>query len=145
MKLLPKLSSAQKIILAIIITVAISTAAFSVFIIQFTQPTDTFAAVKSNLSTVSAEYYENYFFPSLESSIHAHGASTLSDVLSNYTETGFARVPLRQILLHTSQDDSITSIITSYCDTNSTFVYYYPEPPFTSTSYHTNFDYSCNF
>ena len=145
MAIFHKLSLVQKIILSIILTVALSVITFSVYAIIHFRPTDTITLVKSYISSMSTDYYENYYFPSLESSIHDHGNSDISEVLSRYTDTGFSRVPLRQIISHVDYDEAALSQITERCDTKSTFVHFFPDPPFTSTSYHVDYEYSCNF
>ena len=144
MAIFHKLSLVQKIILSIILTVALSVITFSVYAIIHFRPTDTITLVKSYISSMSTDYYENYYFPSLESSIHDRGNSDISEILSRYTDTGFSRVPLRQIISHVNYDETALNQITERCDTNSTFVHFFPDPPFTSTSYHVDYEYSCN-
>ncbi|MBQ1373476.1 hypothetical protein IIY66_01570 [Candidatus Saccharibacteria bacterium] len=136
---------AQKLILGSIAIVTISVVAVSIYTLINLHPTDTTGTIQSYISTLSATYYEDYFFPDLESSIRAHTSSDISEILSEYTDTGFAKVPLRQILLHTDTSIVDTSLITDHCDTNTTLVHFFPEPPFTATSYHTSYDYACNF
>lgn len=145
MSILHKLSLVQKIILSIILIVAVSVITVSVYAIIHFRPTDTATLVKSYISNISTDYYENYYFPSLESSIHDHSNSDISEVLSRYTDTGFSRVPLRQIISHIDYDETSLNQITERCDTNSTLVHFFPDPPFTSTSYHVDYEYSCNF
>ena len=139
------LSWAQKLILSVITITTISVVAISVYALFGTRSTDNTSTIEAYISSLAADYYENYFFPDLESSIHEHGTSDISEVLSKYTDTGFSKVPLRQILFHTTQDGSITDTISDRCDVNTTFVHFFPEPPFVATSYHATYDYSCNF
>lgn len=140
-----KLSLSQKLIIGIIILATIAIVAFSIYAINRPRPINTTANIEASITDLATNYYEHYFFPNLESSIHANGATDISEILSPYTETGFARVPLRQILSHTEHSDDIIAAITDRCDTNHTFVHFFPEPPFTATAYHTSYDYSCNF
>ena len=141
-----KLSLVQKITISSIITAALSVISISIYIVTNILPTtDTAGVIESYIHNISADYYETYFFPDLASSIHSHSSSDISTVLSEYTDTGFAKVPLRQILLHSNTDSSVTALISEYCDISFTFVHFFPESPFTATSYHSSYDYSCNF
>ena len=140
-----KLSAVQKLVVGIIILATVAIVVFSVYAINRSRPVDTATAVEAHIANLATDYYEHYFFPDLESSIHTNSASDISEVLTAYTETGFTKVPLRQILSHTEHSDDITNVIIERCDTNHTFVHFFPEPPFNATSYHTSYDYSCNF
>lgn len=132
---------AKKIVLGIIAILSVSIILFTTFIIYSQRPVDIEAAI----SHLAEQYYENYFFPNLDSSIHAHGSASISETLSPYTTTGFSGVPLRQILTHTEHDSTTTQAITASCDDSATLVHFFPDPPFTSTSYHINYSYYCNF
>lgn len=135
------LSIAQKSILAVIIIATVAIVAFTIFAFNAHAPID----VESEISKMSSEYYEQYYFPDLENSIRTHSNSSIEDVLSEYTATGFSRIPLRQIIAHTQSDPSTVQYISTRCDTNNTLVHFFPESPFTATSYHTSYSYSCNF
>lgn len=140
-----KLSAVQKLVIGIIFLATVTIVVFSIYVINKSRPVDTATTVEAHIADFAADYYEHYFFPDLESSIYANSASDISEVLAAYTETGFSKVPLRQILSHTEYSDDIVTAIIERCDTNHTFVHFFPESPFTATSYHTSYDYSCNF
>lgn len=135
------LSIAQKSILAIIIIAVVAVIAFTIFAFN----THTSIDIESEISKMSSEYYEQYYFPDLENSIRTHSDSSVEDALSEYTATGLSRVPLRQIIAHTQSDPTIVQYISTRCDVNNTLVHFFPESPFTATSYHTSYTYSCNF
>ena len=136
-----RFSFAQKTILTIIFTTIIAVIVFAIFALNSRNTIN----IESEISQMSAEYYEKYYFPDLEKSIHEHSGSPLQNVLSEYTDTGFSRVPLRQIIAHTQSSRATIDYISTHCDVNNTFVHFFPEEPFTSTSYHTSYTYSCNF
>lgn len=136
-----RLNFAQILVLSIICIAVLTVTFFTVFTLS-NRPTPIDA--ESEISTLASNYYETYYFPKLESSILSHSDSSLSDVLSNYTSTGFSKVPLRQILAHASSSPAITDYISQHCDTNATLIHYFPDPPFTATSYHVKYSYSCN-
>lgn len=142
---LRNLTLIQKLFIGSIIFLAIVITVYGVFMLNISYHHSAASQVDTQLATLATTYYENYFYPTLESSIHANGAASLSQTLSQYTYTGFAKVPLRQILLHTTHGSDNITALTEYCDENTTFVHFFPEPPFTTTSYHFTYDYSCNF
>lgn len=142
---LRNLTLIQKIFIGGIIFLAIIIAVYGIFMLNISRRHSAASQVDTQLAALATTYYENYFYPTLESSIHANSTASLSQTLSQYTDTGFARVPLRQILLHTTHSAEATSTIRNLCDENSTFVHFFPEPPFTASSYHITYDYSCNF
>lgn len=132
---------AKNLVISIICATTIAAITSIIVIFLNHRPID----IQSEIASISAEYYEQYFFPDLEQSIHIHSNSPIADTLSQYTATGLSRVPLRQIIAHTHHDETIVHYITTHCDENTTFVHFFPEPPFTSSSYHITYDYSCNF
>lgn len=125
---------ARKIILTVIIS-TIAIVAIVLFCVPFFNREH---LTKSQISTLAANYYENYFYPNVFS-----GSKDMSEVLGRYADSGLAKVSLRQLIL--SSNDSSAANLRQYCDENSTFVQFYPEDPFNKTSYRTEFTYSCNF
>lgn len=97
--------------------------------------------VKTKISEITTDYYENYFYPHLTES-----DTPLDETMSHYTEVGFSRVSLRQLLLFDSERYAgAASTITAYCDENETFIQIYPEPPFSSSDYRIDYHYACIF
>ncbi len=128
---------AQKITLAIIIsaTILVIISVLCIFIL------DNERIAKSKISSLASEYYENYFYPSM--SIEK---DELADVMSDFLETGFNNVNLRQLILATGKDHSADAdFLRKYCDEKSTIIRFFPEPPFDKTSYHVEYSYSCDF
>lgn len=100
--------------------------------------------VTHKIESITADYYENYFYPRIET--YGTTDKTLSDILSRYTETGFSRVTLRQLLLFDSERyASSADFLTKYCDPETTYVRIYPEEPFTKSDYRTEYHYTCTF
>ena len=118
-----------KVILGVIFSIALIVI-ISVVTSYYSQPEK---LVQSELESLSSEYYENYFYKDV----------TDSNALAKYEKSGLANITLRQLLL--TEHQSATSNLEKYCDINSTYVKFYPESPYKNTSYHTKFNYSCNY
>lgn len=130
-------SPTQKIILIVIIS-AIITVFISLICSLFLNPEHN---TKSKISQLATEYYEDYFYPNVFS-----GNKDMSEVLNRYTDTGLAKVSLRQLILSNSNlSEQDASQLQKYCDENTTFVQFFPTEPYDKTSYHTEFTYSCSF
>ena len=130
-------TTSQKIILTIIVlaTLVVFTALLCSFLFN------TERIVKSKISHLATDYYENYFYPNL-----SPDGKNMSDILKRYTDIGLAKVSLRQLILSNQnipQQD--IDYLQKYCDENTTFVQFFPTEPFSSTDYHTEFTYSCSF
>ena len=99
---------------------------------------------KHKIESITADYYENYFYPRIEE--NGTPDKTLSEILSNYTETGFSRVTLNQLLSFDSgrYADS-AAMLSKYCDINSTYVKIFPDSPFSKSDYHVDYHYACTF
>ena len=107
----------------------------------FTNPE---SLVTHRIESITADYYENYFYPRIE----AYGTTdkSLSEILSSYTDTGFSKVTLYQLLLFDSERyASSAALLTDYCDPESTYVKIYPTAPFTKSDYRVDYYYACNF
>lgn len=102
--------------------------------------------VKLKISNLSSSYYENFLY---KESVNPEGAPSIEQPNSDlirYTEQGFAPVLLRQLIFQDHEElTSDDYYILEYCDENNTYVQFYPEAPYTKTSYRTETTYSCNF
>ena len=133
---------ARKIILAVIIMAfaAVIAAVVSSFLLKPER------IVKSKLDSLASDYYENYYYEKFANSDQAKSIDNLDSAMSKYVESGFARVTLRQLILHDAETNQSTAdYVLKYCDKEGTYVIFYPESPFSRTSYHTEFTYSCAF
>ncbi len=102
--------------------------------------------VKSKISDLSSNYYENFLYKNIISSEAYLESKDLNAIMEKYKETGFAAVTLRQLILFGTQKDSdLSSLLKEYCNENETSVKFYPEAPYTQSSYRTEYAYSCNF
>lgn len=100
--------------------------------------------VKRKIENIAADYYENYYYPNLIG--NANSQDSLEDIMSHYTEVGFATISLRQLLLFDNERYKETaSFILKYCDENHTSVRIFPEAPFGKTNYRIDYHYSCAF
>lgn len=94
--------------------------------------------VKSTISDLATDYYENYFYENLN--------FPSDTVLEKYRIYGLAPITLRDLLLYDNQKNiSHRDSLITYCDENTTTVKFYMDPPYDRTSYHTEYTYSCNF
>ncbi len=117
------------------------TAVFSAIIYLLEYPPE--HQVKTKIDELASDYYENIFYPNLTDPANSEG--TLEKTLSKYVGKGLSRVYLRQFLLLEEIDDKTSDFIKKYCDENSTYVIFYPEPPYQKEDYHTEVTYSCSF
>ncbi len=140
---LPGKNPAKPIILAVIglAGLMVIMATFSAF--YFTPE----KVVKNEIESIVKEYYENAIYENIiKSDSIASGKKSLSDVMKLYSEKGFSRIFLRQLLLVNSEKhQNAISIIKKYCDENLTSIVIYPDAPYGKSDYHIEYEYSCKF
>ena len=133
---------AQKIVLVIIGVVM----ALVIFLVVFSVFNTSENQIKSRITRLATDYYENYFYDDFTSSPEFAKIDDLDTAMEKYTRRGFASISLRQLLLHdpahTAED---ANYLKSRCDENKSFIQIFPEPPYDKTSYHIEYTYSCNF
>ena len=139
---LAKFSGAQKFALTVI--------GVSIFIVALTILSSILFSpervTKNQISQLASEYYENYFYAKLITANPSITTKELEEILGKYQTSGLAAIPLRQLLLYDNQKNAASAPkLEKYCDTNNTYMKFYPEPPYSKTSYHTEYFYSCNF
>ena len=135
-----KLSPIQKIIIVIIVSVMAITIGFAIASF-FLQPENLTKAKISNLAT---DYYENYLYENLINSEKFSG--NIDATMSEYRDRGLSIITLRQLLLHDqSKNASLANEIKNYCDEEKTTIKFYPDAPYSRSSYHVDYHYVCNF
>ena len=131
----------KKIILSVIAIVAVIILGLTIFAAIFTNEN----RVKSAISSIATDYYENYFYEELlESS--SFSKDNPGETLGKYQTSGLAILSLRDLLLHDDQkfvEDR--KFLAQFCDEDQTFIHYYPDEPYARNSYHVEYTYSCNF
>ena len=129
----------QKIILIIIIS-AMVLVIVALVLVLFLNPEN---QIKSKISSRSANYYETYIYKDFE---NISDKAKLEKAMEKYQKNGFTKTPLRQILFydHSTLTDE-DSFIISHCDENETFIQFFPDPPYTKTSYHIEYTFACDF
>lgn len=135
-------TNSQKTIICVIIAamIAVVVALVCSFLLK---PED---LVKSKISELSRDYYENHLYQNFISENSNISDEKLAETMSKYEEHGLASVILRQILLYDHQKNAdVAPMIKEYCDEDHTTIKFYPEPPYTKTSYHIEYKYSCEF
>lgn len=128
---------AQKTIITIIILAIITVTASVICGLVF----DTEYKIKNRISQLASEYYENYFYHNISES-----NDNPAEALKRYTDTGLAKVSLRQLVLsnpNISNDEK--DFLYQHCNENSTSVQFFPESPYDEKSYRTEYTYSCKF
>ena len=130
-----------QIIIFIIITAAMIAVIVSVVCIFLFKPENT---VKAKISELSSDYYENYLYQSLDP--NSLSSEEFSKSMQKYEKTGLTITTLRQILLYDHKKNAKDApFLKKYCDEDSTYIKYYPEYPYSKTSYRTEYTYSCEF
>ena len=112
--------------------------------VLFTNMTNPERIVKGKIESIAADYYENYFYDKIKS--YATAEKPIDQIMSRYSESGFSKVPLRQLLLFDGERHGADApTITHYCDENDTNVKIYPVAPYGKKDYHIEYNYSCVF
>lgn len=95
------------------------------------------AVVDREISALAKEYYEDYLYEKL---IGNNTGDDIAKELKRYKESGVSPTYLRQLLLY---DSGRRKDASSYfdqenfkCDSNKTYVRYYPDEPYQKNSYH---------
>ena len=131
--------TAKNIVLFIIFAITIILAV--VVISSF--PLNPERRAKSDFEALATYYYENIFYADLLASDNFSGNPRVA--LEKYKITGLATVTLRQLSLSDRTDQNLANYLLKYCDEDRTFVTFYPESPYSKTSYRAEYTYSCNF
>ena len=102
--------------------------------------------VKSKISSLANDYYENYFYNKLLASEKFQQIKDLDAAMEKYHTNGLSPITLNELFLYDNQKNaSSRSYLTKYCDENSTFIKFYMDPPYERKSYHAEITYACNF
>ena len=116
-----------------VIALAMFAVILTLLFVNFTKPEK---VVTAKIEAITADYYENYFYERIKN----------YDNLNSYTENGFSKVTLRQLLLFDSERyANDASLLSRYCDAEATYVRIYPEEPFGKTDYKVDYHYACTF
>lgn len=134
-------SAAQNIAVALVI-ICMLMAVVSLGIYFYNQP-DRLA--QRELEKISKDYYEHYFYDKLKDTNVKN--DSLKAIFEKYAEPGFGDVKLRQLLLYDNakHGDSISYFDSAkfYCDTNETYVKFYPIEPYGRTDYRVEYHPAC--
>ena len=100
---------------------------------------------ESEMEKISRDYYENYYYDKF---VGSTPEEELGMAFQTYTEYGFPRVYLRELLLF---DDSRHADSRAYfegqyaCNTNRTAIIIVPHAPFGKTDYEIQYLYDCEY
>ncbi len=131
--------TAKKVILSVIITTTV-VVCVGILSAIFADPE---RRIDSSFKTLAADYYENIFYADLTASENYSGNPKAA--LEKYQTTGITSVTLRQLSLSDRTDKNLTDLLLEYCDADNTVVTFFPEPPYSKTSYRAEYFYSCDF
>ena len=127
---------ARKLILIVIILIVFTVSASITCSIIF----DAEHTVKSTISSLAADYYEDYLYRNISSS-----GEDIDTVMQKYVNTGFSAIPLRQLIFRSSQGAAAKDTILKYCDEDATHIQFFPTAPFGKADYKVEYTYSCSF
>lgn len=100
--------------------------------------------VKAKISEISSDYYENYLYKNFN--FEKYSSEDLANFMQKYENVGLTTTTLRQLLLYDHQKNAdVAPLLKKYCDENTTFIKFYPEQPYSKTSYRVEYTYSCEF
>ena len=116
----PQFSTVSKFISLSIIAISMTLVIFAVLFAIFNRPEN---IVKVKIDSLARDYYENYVYEEFVSSDAYAEITDLDAVMQKYTNRGFSRIALRQILLHDPDKyASDATYLREYCNENSTFI-----------------------
>lgn len=102
--------------------------------------------VPEDISKLSAEYYEDYFYENLTHSARFQDDKIFNSVMEKYHTYGLAPIRLSDLLLYDNQKNAnYREYLTKYCDENATTIKFYPESPYGKKDYRVDITYACNF
>ena len=132
----------KKTILLVILIASLVVAFGVIYAIFF----NTEKVVKSKISALATDYYENYFYENLINSDKFKQLKDLDTEMEKYHTSGLAPVTLSNLLLYDNQKNATyRNYLTAYCDENATQIKFYMDPPYGRQNYHYDINYSCNF
>jgi len=138
----PSSFSVRKLVLSIILVVMVIIVISTFYAFFFTKE----QKIKSSLSALASDYYENYFYENMVNSEEFKKINNTETALSKYHDKGLTPISLNNLLLSNDQKNyEKYHFLTDYCDEEKTTVIFYPDPPYKRTSYHTEYTYTCNF
>ena len=104
---------------------------------------------KQNLEDIAKNYYEDYLYETIlgaNSSDIESGTKNLAEIMERYSEVGFAKVTLRQLIIFSNEKNlNLSSALVTSCDENETYIRIFPESPYDKTDYRIEYSYSCAF
>ncbi len=96
------------------------------------------------LEKISRDYYENFFYDNFVARLTGDQKQA---EFEKYTENGFPRVYLRELFLYDNEKHADSKQYFKYqgytCNTDQTYVTFYPTAPFGDRDYRIEYNYSC--
>lgn len=131
----PDSSFVPKIIIAIVIIAMIVVVVATIMFLVFTKEN----RIKPKIEALATSYYEDNLYEKFVNPTNS------TEMLQKYDKTGLPLVQLRQLIFTSDLEKTEIEQIRNACDENKTYVKYFPEPPYSKTSYHIEYTYNCNF
>lgn len=130
-----------QLIIIIVIILCMLSVVTAVIYNLFSKPEN---IVKAKISEISSDYYENYLYKNFN--FEKYSSEDLANFMQKYENVGLTTTTLRQLLLYDHQKNAdVAPLLKKYCDENTTFIKFYPEQPYSKTSYRVEYTYSCEF
>lgn len=132
----------KKTVLIVIVIASIIVVGGIIFAIIFNSEN----MVKSKITAMAEDYYENYLYEKMVNSDKYKNITDLDAAMEKYRTNGLSPVTLNDLLLYDNEKNKEhRKYLSEYCDENKTMIKYYMEPPYERTSYRMEITYSCNF
>lgn len=135
-------TGAKKVVLLVILLVSLVVVVALLMLFVFDRENQ----VKSRISGMVTDYYENYYYDKLAESAVFQDKANLDANMQKFHERGFAPITLRDLLYYDNKRNyEYYDYLTNYCDENNTVARIYIDSPYERNSYHYDITYSCNF
>ncbi len=100
---------------------------------------------ETEMESIAKDYYENYYYDQFIQNVPE---SDLAMAFQTYTDYGFPRVYLRELLLFDNSRHASSRAMFEgqyICNTNNTAIQIVPYAPFGKTDYRVNYFYDCSY
>ena len=133
----PKITWRENLLIGLISTCAICTIVALVIESAFDPQHD----AELTIERLANEYYVNYYYPA----IIDKDSDNPTTILESYNNQGLPVIRLRQLLSQTAHPEAESHIQNKFyrCDTNKTFVRYFPVVPYGAHDYNLQITYDC--
>ena len=138
----PSATFAKRTILVVIIILAIAVITTLISALFY----DNKKIIKKEIIEMTKDYYEKYFYEQLVNSEQHNQPDTFKETMDKYHTGALNTLTLRDLLTYDDgKFNKYEKHLSEYCDIDTTTVRIFPYEPYSRTTYHAEFTYSCNF